>query len=310
MNKEIKVFAPASVTNVGPGFDIMGFALEQPGDELHLRFCEKPGITIAKITGDGGKLPLDPAKNTAGASLISLAKHLKVDRGIEIEIHKKMGIGSGLGSSAASAVASVFALNEIMGKPLSHPQLLYHALEGERLTSGGTPHADNVSACLFGGFIIVRSLAPLDVINIPTPEKLYCTVIFPHVEISTAEARKVLPKQIPLQDAVAQWGNIAALVAGLSQSNTDIIKRSLKDIICEPVRSKLIPGYDGIKTAALEGGAIGASISGSGPSVFAFSLSEDNAKVIGEGMKKVVSSFDIDSDIYISKINHIGPRVL
>jgi len=310
MRDEIKVFAPASVTNVGPGFDIMGFALNQPGDEIVLRFTKKPGISISKITGDNGKLPLDPLKNTAGLSLISLAEQLKFDRGIEIEIHKKMGIGSGLGSSAASAVASVFALNEILDRPLSKQQLLQHALKGEELTSGGKPHADNVSACLFGGFVIVRSLSPLDVIRIPTHEDLYCTVIYPHVEIKTEEARKILPKQITLQDAVIQWGNVAALVAGLSQGNTDIIKKSLNDIISEPVRSKLIPGYDGIKTAAMEAGAIGANISGSGPSVFALSLTPSNAEIIGEEMQKVVFSYNINSDLYISKINQNGPRVL
>ncbi len=310
MRDEIKVFAPASVTNVGPGFDIMGFALNQPGDEIVLRFTNKPGISILKITGDNGKLPLDSLKNTAGLSLISLAEQLKFDRGIEIEIHKKMGIGSGLGSSAASAVASVFALNEILDRPLSKQQLIQHALRGEELTSGGTPHADNVSACLFGGFVIVRSLSPLDVISIPTHEDLFCTVIYPHVEIKTEEARKILPKQITLQDAVIQWGNVAALVAGLSQGNMDIIKRSLNDIISEPVRSKFIPGYDGIKTAAMEAGAIGANISGSGPSVFALSLTPGNAEIIGEAMQKVVSSYNINSDLYISKINQNGPRVL
>lgn len=310
MSDEIRVFAPASVTNVGPGFDIMGFAIEEPGDELVLRFSDKPGVTISNITGDGGRLPYDAEKNTAGLSLLSLARHLQLEHGLEIEIHKKMGIGSGLGSSAASAVASVFALNEILNRRLAKPQLLYHALQGEALTSGGAPHADNVAACLFGGFIIVRSLSPLDVINVDTPDNLYCTIIHPHVEIKTEEARKVMPVQIPLKSAVIQWGNIAALVAGLSQKNTDIIKRSLGDIVSEPVRGKLIPGYEGIKTAALDAGAIGANISGSGPSVFALSLSEDNAETIGQAMQKVVSSYKIKSDIYISKINNKGPRVL
>jgi homoserine kinase len=310
MRDEIKVFAPASVTNVGPGFDIMGFALDQPGDEIVLRFTDKPGINISKITGDSGKLPFDPLKNTAGLSLISLVEHLQIDKGIEIEIHKKMGISSGLGSSAASAVASVFALNEILDGPLSKEQLLQHALNGEKLTSGGVPHADNISACLFGGFVIVRSLSPIEVISIPTREELYCTVIYPNIEIKTEEARKMLPKQIPLHDVVIQSGNLAALVAGLSQGNTDVIKRSLNDIISEPVRSKFIPGYQGIKTAAMEAGAIGANISGSGPSVFALSLTPGNAEIIGDAMQKVVYSYNINSDLYISKINQKGPRVL
>ncbi|HKI78617.1 MAG TPA: homoserine kinase [Ignavibacteriaceae bacterium] len=310
MADEIKVFASASVTNVGPGFDIMGFALEEPGDEVTVRFSKIPGIRITNIKGDGENLPLEPEKNTAGASLISLAKYLGISEGIELEINKKMRIGSGLGSSAASAVASVFALNELSGRKLTKNQLLLHALEGEKITSGGTPHADNISACLFGGFVIVRSLSPVDVINIPTPENLYCVVITPFIEVSTAEARKVMPKEIPLETAVTQWGNIAGLVAGLMKGDFEIIKRSLKDVVSEPVRSKLIPGYEGIKNAALDAGAFGANISGSGPSVFALCESIETAKIIGEAMQTVVNSLNIESALYISKINQNGPRVI
>ena len=310
MGNEIKVFAPASVTNVGPGFDIMGFALETPGDELILKISDKPGIRIIKIEGDNGKLPVASEKNTAGASLISMAEHLKFDKGLEIEIHKKMKSGSGLGSSAASAVASVFALNELLETPLSKNQLLKFALEGEKLTSGGSPHADNVSACLFGGFIIVRSISPFDIINIPTPDDIHCVILNPDTEVKTSDARKVLPKNISLKDAVIQWGNIAGLVAGFMKNDYNLIKRSLKDIICEPVRAELIPGYQGIKNAALDAGAIGAGISGSGPSVFAFCRSVEHGEIIGSAMKVVTDSLNIESEIYISKINHTGPRVI
>ncbi|MEO8399227.1 MAG: homoserine kinase [Ignavibacteriaceae bacterium] len=310
MKKEIKVFAPASVTNVSCGFDIMGFAIDWPGDELILRIKDKPGIIISKITGDDGRLPLLTETNTAGVSLKAMAEHLNFKKGIEIEIHKKMSLGSGLGSSAASAVASVFALNEILSKPLTKNELLSFALEGEKLTCGGTPHADNVSASLFGGFIIVRSLNPLDVINITVPPNLFCTIVHPNIEIHTADTRKVLKKQILLSDAVQQWGNVAALVAGLMKKDYKLIGRSLQDVIIEPIRSILIPGFNEVKNAALEAGALGCSISGSGPSIFALSNSKKTAGRIGEKMQKVLTDIKVESDLYISKINQVGPKVI
>jgi homoserine kinase len=310
MKKKIKVFAPASVTNVSCGFDIMGFAIDWPGDEIVLKIKDKPGITISKITGDKGRLPLNPVKNTAGASLIALAEHLEFKKGIEMEIHKKMALGSGLGSSAASAVASVFALNELLGKPLTRKQLLPFALEGEKLTSGGTPHADNISACLMGGFIIVRSMNPIDVVNIKTPGKLFCTIVHPRLEINTADTRKILRKQILLADAVKQWGNVAGLIAGLSTGDYGLIGRSLQDVIIEPIRAILIPGFNTIKNAAIEAGALGCSISGSGPSIFALSKSEAIAKKAGDAMMKALASIEIDGDLYISKINKQGPKVI
>jgi homoserine kinase len=310
MKKEITVFAPASVTNVSCGFDIMGFAIDGPGDELKLKISKKPGIVITKITGDHGRLPKQVEKNTAGASIASLVKYLGFSKGIEIEICKKMSLASGLGSSAASAVASVFALNEILGRPLSKKELLPFALEGEKLTCGGAPHADNVSASLFGGFIIVRSLNPLDVINIDVPEDLFCTIVHPDIEIHTGDTRKILKKQILLSDAVQQWGNVASLVAGLLKKDYKLIGRSLQDVIVEPIRSILIPGFSEIKQAALNAGALGSSISGSGPSIFAFSASKKTAKNIGKEMQSVLSNLDIESDLYISRINKEGPRVL
>jgi homoserine kinase len=310
MKKNIKVFAPASVTNVSCGFDIMGFAIDWPGDEVVLKIKDKPGISITKITGDKGRLPLDPLKNTAGVSLIALAGHLEFKKGIEMEIHKKMALGSGLGSSAASAVASVFALNELLGKPLSRKELLPFALEGEKLTSGGIPHADNISACLMGGFIVVRSINPIDVVDIKTPGKLYCTIVHPKLEISTADTRKILRKQILLADAVEQWGNVAGLIAGLTTGDYGLISRSLQDVIVEPVRSILIPGFNKIKDSAIEAGALGCSISGSGPSIFALSKSEAIAEKAGKAMMKALSSIKVDGDLYISKINKQGPKVI
>lgn len=310
MKKEIKVFAPASVTNVSCGFDILGFAIDFPGDELKLKIKDKPGVSISKITGDNGRLPLDPVKNTAGVSLISMLEHLGLRKGVDIEIHKKIALGSGLGSSATSAVASVFALNEILDRPLSRKELLPFALEGEKLTCGGTPHADNVSACLMGGFIIVRSIDPLDVVSIDVFANLYCTILHPHLEINTADTRKILRSNILLADATKQWGNVAGLVAGLMSGDYDLIGRSLHDVIIEPIRGMLIPGFNEIKNVAINSGALGCSISGSGPSVFAFSKTKPAAKSVGNAMKKVLSGMDIEADIYISKINKQGPRVI
>lgn len=308
--KEIKVFAPASVTNVSCGFDILGFALDEPGDEITLRINNKKGITISRITGDSGTIPLDPEKNTAGVSLISLVKHLKFDKGIELEIYKKIRQGSGLGSSAASAVASVFALNEILGKPLRKKDLLPFALQGEELTSGGAPHADNVAASLLGGFILVRSLDPIDVINIDYPKDFYCSIIHPHIEIHTSHARKILRKEILLADAVKQWGNIAALVSGLINGDYKLIKRSMEDFIIEPVRSTLIPGYYEIRNSAMEAGAIGCSISGSGPSIFALSKSKPEAEKILAAMETTIKKMELEWDSYISNINNKGPKVI
>lgn len=310
MKKEIRVFAPASVTNVSCGFDILGFAIDFPGDELKLKIKDKPGVSISKITGDNGRLTLDPLKNTAGVSLISMIENIGFRKGIDIEIHKKIALGSGLGSSATSAVASVFALNEMLDKPLSRKELLPFALEGEKLTCGGTPHADNVSACLMGGFIIVRSIDPLDVVPINVSANLFCTILHPHLEINTADTRKILRNNILLADATKQWGNVAGLIAGLMSGDYDLIGRSLHDVIIEPVRGMLIPGFNEIKKAAINSGALGCSISGSGPSVFAFSKTKPVAKNVGDTMNKVLSEMDIDADIYISKINKQGPIII
>jgi len=310
MKKEIKVFAPATVANVSCGFDILGFAIDSPGDELHLKITDKPGVTITKITGDEGKLPYEAEKNTAGVSLLAMLAELNAPYGAEIEIHKKMPLGSGLGSSAASAVASVFALNSLLEKPLSKLDLVRFAREGEKIAVGQNPHADNISACIYGGFVLVRSNYPLDIIPLKTPADLYCTIIHPDVEVKTEHSRNILRKQILLSTAVVQWGNIAGLVAGLLTSDYDLISRSLNDVIVEPVRSVLIPGFDNMKKAAMENGALGSSISGSGPSVFALSNKKETAEKIGAAMQDSLSSLKVGSEVYVSKINSQGPIIL
>ncbi len=308
MKKEIRVFAPATVANVACGFDILGFAIEQPGDEVFIRLTDTPGVNILKITGDQGRLPLAAEKNTVSVSILALLKHLKSTQGFEIELTKRMPLGSGLGSSAASAVAGVFAANLLLGNPLTKKELLPFATEGERIACGSA-HADNAAPALLGGFVLIRSYQPLDVIQISTPD-LFCTVLHPQIEIRTEDARKILKKQILFKDAITQWGNIAGLVAGLMKSDYDLIRRSLQDVIIEPVRSILIPGFHEIKQAALESGALGCSISGSGPSVFALSSTLEIASEAGTAMQAIMTNLKIASEIYISKINPIGPRIV
>ncbi|MBN1348572.1 homoserine kinase [candidate division KSB1 bacterium] len=309
MKNQIRVYAPATVANVACGFDILGFAVAAPGDEVVLRKRNQPGIVITKITGEQGQLPIEPEKNTAGVSVLQLLQHLGEQQGFEIELHKKMPLGSGLGSSAASSVASVFAANELLGNPLSREALLPFALEGERVACGAA-HADNAAPALYGGFVLIRSYDPLDVIRIPTPKTLHCTLIHPHIEVRTEDARKILKKEILFKDAIVQWGNIAGLIAGLMLPDYELIRRSLQDVIIEPVRSILIPHFQETKQAALESGALGCSISGSGPSMFALSLSLRTAQKVGDAMQKCLENIEIESDVYISKINQEGPRIL
>ncbi len=309
MSQSIKVFAPATVANVVCGFDVLGFAVHSPGDEVVLRLSDKPGVNIIKIDGDEGRLPTNPEKNTVGISVIKFLEKIGSTQGIEIELYKKMPLGSGLGSSSASTVAGVFAINELMGGPLSKEELLPFAMEGERLACGSA-HADNVAPALFGGFVLVRSYNPLDIIKLPSPKGLYCTLIHPHIEVQTKDARNILPKQIDLQDAVEQWGNVAGLISGLYQSDYSLISRSLKDVIVEPVRSVLIPGFHQVKNAALDVGALGGGISGSGPSIFVLSTNEDIANKAAKAMEKEFLKLGIGNDTYISQINPKGPVVI
>ncbi len=309
MPDSIRVFAPATVANVACGFDIFGFAVEQPGDEVILRKRNRPGVEIVEITGDGGRLPKQFEKNTAGVAIAEFLKHMGSDQGIEVTLHKKMPLGSGLGSSAASSVAGVFAINKLMGEPMTQADLLPFAMEGERLACGSA-HADNVAPSLMGGFIVIRSYHPLDIIRIPTPASLYCTLVHPQIEVNTKDARNILKKEIPLKNTITQMGNVAGLIAGLMQSDYALIGRSLVDVIIEPVRSILIPGFGEVKAAALEAGALGCSISGSGPSMFALSSDIDTAQQVGKAMQETFANIRIESEVYVSGINRRGPVIL
>ncbi len=309
MNREISVFAPATVSNVACGFDVMGFAVNEPGDIVTVRKIDEPGVFLKTVRGDDGRLPREPSKNTAGIAVIEFLKRISAPGGIEIELHKKMPLGSGLGSSAASAVAAVFAANILFDNPLSRNELLPLVLEAEKAACG-TAHADNAAPALLGGFILIRSYNPLDTISLEVPDELICTILHPALEIRTEYARKILSDKIFLKDAVTQWGNIGGLVAGLLKKDYELIGRSLQDVIAEPIRSKLIPGFSEIKKAAMSAGALGCSISGSGPAIFALSKSKSTAKNVGQSMKDSCETKGINSSIYISEINNEGPRVI
>ncbi len=305
----IKVFAPATVANVTCGFDILGFAVDRPGDEVTLEKTHRKEVRIVKITGDEGALPYDAGKNAAGAVIKKFLSDIGSNQGIDIILEKKMPLGSGLGSSAASSVAAVFAVNELLGEPKDLKSLLPYAMEGERIACG-TAHADNVAPGLFGGFVLIRSYNPLDTIKLPTPEGMFATIIHPQIEVKTKDAREILKKEILFRDSVRQSGNVAGLVAGLAMSDFGLISRSLHDYIVEPIRSILIPGFDEVKIAALDAGVLGTGISGSGPSIFALSGDEATAKRAGEKMKEIYNKMKIDSEIYVSEINQHGPKII
>lgn len=309
MKRELRVFAPATVANVACGFDIFGFALEMPGDEIIVRLKSKPGVTLAKITGDKGVLSLEPGKNTAGVSVLKLLEFLNSSQGMEIELHKKMPLGSGLGSSAASAAGSVFAANVLLGSPLCIKELIPFAMEAERIACGSA-HADNVAPALLGGFILIRSYQPLDIIEIPLKIDLYCSILHPKIEIRTEMARQMLKKEITLEQLVMQSGNAAGLIAGLLQGDYSLVNRSLENIFDEPIRSKLIPGFYEIKAAAIKAGALGCSISGSGPSVFALTQEKCHAQKVGLAMMNTCRAKGLDCDLYVSSINKQGPKIL
>jgi len=306
----IRVFAPATVANVVCGFDVLGFAVNEPGDEVEMRLTDTPGVVIKRITGDNGKLPLDAAKNTVSASVQHYLHHVnRLDVGVEIELHKKMPIGSGLGSSSASTVAGLFAINKLMGDLLTPKELVPFAMKGEELACG-YGHADNVAPAILGGFVLVRSYEPLDVISLPTPAGMYAAIVYPEVDVPTKDARQMIRSKVFLKDAVTQWGNVAGLVSGLFMNDFDLIGRSMKDVLVEPTRSILIPGFEDMRTIAMENDAIGFGISGSGPSVFALAKDEETAKRITKAQQQLLHKLNINSKAYVSSVNAEGPRVM
>lgn len=302
-------FAPASVSNVACGFDIMGFALEGPGDRVTVRRSDTPGIHITDVRGCKEALPREPRLNTAGAPVLAIAGRCQYGGGISIEIEKGFPMGSGLGSSAASAVAAAVATNALLDAGLSKKDLLEFALAGEMVASGSC-HADNVAPSLFGGFILVRGYDPIDVISIATPDTLWCAIVHQHFTIATKESRKLLPEAVPLKDVVVQTGNAAGLVAGLLTSDLSLVGRSLHDVIAEPARAHTIPRFQELRNAALEAGALGCSISGSGPAVFALASGPDAARKCAKAMVRSLGITPGPHDVYVSPINNVGATLL
>lgn len=308
--KSVKAFAPATVANVCCGFDILGFAINDPGDEVHMTLADSPGVRITKITGDEGKLPVAADRNTAGVAVSSYLKLIgKEHVGIDLELHKKLPLGSGMGSSAASAAAALVAVNALMGNPVSKRDLVQHAMESERVACGSA-HADNVAPSLLGGFVLIRDYNPLDLVSVPFPESLSCVLIHPHLEVKTADSRRILRNAVPLKDAIAQSANVAGLMVGLIQSDFKLIGESLKDSIAEPVRAFFIPGFDELRRIAKSAGALGAGISGSGPTVFALCNDLDIARRAGDAMSQHFTSLKLKSDLFISPVNQKGATIL
>lgn len=303
----VSVFAPASVANISCGFDVLGVCLESVGDILHIEEASKPGIEITEIIGQD--LPLEATKNVAGVAGLALLADHNPDRGFNIKIEKGIKPGSGIGSSSASAAGAVVGINHLLGNPYTRNQLIAFAMEGERVACG-TAHADNVSPVLLGGFTLVRSVDPLDVITLNSPLELMITIIHPEIEVKTADARAVLLDKLHLKQAVAQTANLGALVTGLFKEDYELIRRSLVDHIVEPVRSMLIPGFSELKNRANQAGALGTGISGSGPSIFSLSKGMETAQNVGLAMQKVYDEIGVPYDTYISPINEKGVKIL
>ena len=306
MKREVHVFAPATVSNVGPGFDLLGFALEEPGDELIIRRNESGTLVLSDLSGAG--LPLDPTKNIAAIAIRAMLEELGIDEGFDIVFTKKIKPGSGIGSSAASCAAAVVGLNELLGSPFTTPELLPYAMEGEQAASGSY-HADNIAPALLGGFTLIRGYDPLDIKHIPYPPDLVCAIVHPDLEFKTSEGRKIIPKEIPLATAIAQAGNLAGLVAGLVTSDYGLMGRSIVDLFAEPYRTKKLPEFDLLREKTLRSGAIGCGLSGSGPSVFALCRSKEIASQVAEQMKAHFESHSINSKTYVSKVSEAGCRI-
>lgn len=307
MNK-VRVFAPATVANMGCGFDVMGMTLDGVGDVISVEVLDGDGIFI--INNSGVELPEDVDSNVVTPAVRALLAAYGECKKVLITIEKKIAPGSGIGSSAASSAAAVYALNVALGRPFSDERLVEFAMEGEKLISGGTPHADNVGPSLLGGVVLLRSYEPLDIVRLPVPDNFCCSVAHPEIMVSTRMAREVLPKEIPLRTAVKQWGNVAGLVAGLALKDVYLVGRAMCDVVVEPYRKQFIPHFDELREKVLAAGALAMNISGAGPSVFALSADMEAAARVGEVMREHFAQLEVGSDIYVSKVSNQGARVL
>ncbi|MCP4309779.1 MAG: homoserine kinase [Bacteroidetes bacterium] len=307
MKEEVSVFGPATVSNVGPGFDLMGFALESPGDEMIVRRNGSGKIVL--VDESGCKLPLNPEKNVAAVAAQSLLTELGNSDGFDLVFKCKINPGSGIGSSAASCVAAVVGINHLLGNPFETAALVPYAMEGEKIASGAV-HADNIAPALLGGFTLIRGYDPLDIKHIPYPADLWCAVVHPELEIKTMESRKLIPENIPMKTALQQCGNLAGLVAGLATADYGLISRSVTDVFAEPYRTQQLPGFKRLRQASLDAGSLGTGLSGSGPSVFSLCRGEDMAATVGKVMEEHFTTHNIDSSLYISIISEAGCRII
>lgn len=301
-NKKVIIHSPGTVANLVCGFDILGLALHEPYDIMEMRLRDEPGVVIHNRDEYG--LPTQPEKNVAGVVLLSILEKTGGGKGFEITIEKRIKPGSGIGSSAASAAGAAVGANHLLGNIFSTSELVQFAMNGEKLASG-VKHADNIAPCILGGISLIRSIHPLDIVSIPAPE-MYVTVVHPQIEVRTSDARQILRQQVLLKDAIRQWGNIAGLVTGFLKNDFELIGRSLEDVIIEPVRSILIPGFDEVKSRCREAGALGGGISGSGPSLFMLSRDHATALQVEKAMKEVYDRVGIAYHTYVTKINPKG----
>lgn len=307
-DNSVLVFAPATVANMGPGFDIMGMALQGAGDILEIQV--QPGDQLIIRNLSGVNLPDDIEKNVITPAVRSLLNALGARYSVTVTVHRKILPGSGIGSSSASSAAAVKGLNELLGNPFTDKELVCFAMEGERLVSGGTAHADNAGPAVCGGIMLIRGYDPLDYLLIPVPDSLYAAVVHPHITVNTLESRAVMPREIPIRDAVTQWGNVGGLVAGLITSDLPLVGRSLRDVVAEPHRKCFIPGYDQLKNELAAAGALASNIAGSGPSVFALCSSRESLQRCAATMRSHFDDQGIPCDVYADLLSREGARIL
>ncbi len=305
--KKVNVFAPASIANLGCGFDIMGLALDEVGDVLEMSVREGDGLSIENLSGV--PLPEDIEQNVITPVIRKFMQMTGNRAQVDVVIREKIFPGSGIGSSSASSAAAAFGINELFGAPLSEEEVVLCAMEGENLASGGY-HADNAAPAVMGGIVLIRGYEPLDLIKLPVPGDFYCAVLHPHLVVSTKEARSILPKEVPMHAAVAQWGNVGGLVAGLYSGNIGLVGRSMRDAVAEPYRKAFIPGFDELRRKVLESGSLAMNIAGSGPSVFALADRRERARKAGEIFERHFAERGIEYHSYVVKVSNKGARLI
>ena len=302
----VTAFAPATVANLGPGFDVLGLAVQSLGDTVSVQRSQVSGVRVTQITGDDGALPKDPQKNTAAVAARAVLEAAGIDAGLELTIEKGLPLCSGLGSSAASAAAAAFATNALLGSPLRKVELIGPCVEAEAVVSGR--HADNVAPALLGGLVLVRSVDPVDVVRLPVPEGVTVVVVTPNCSLPTKEARDALPEAVSIPSMVEQSAQLAAFVSACYAGDLPLLSRSLPDPVVTPSRLPLIPGAEQAIEAALGAGALGASISGAGPSLFALCRSARSADRVALALSSAFLAVGLESSVHVSPADCPGAR--